>query len=64
MHAILLKAKRNFIEANLKFDKYERPENMSHMQKSEQEIYDKVEEIHDGLICQGHSMASSRTNHD
>ena len=49
MHVILLKAKRNVIEFNVKFYQYKRPENMSHMEKCEQEIYDKVEELHDNV---------------
>ena len=49
LHAILLKAKKNVIESNVKFDQYKRAENMSHMEKCEQEIYDKVEELHDNV---------------
>ena len=46
LHAILLQAKRKVIEANVKFEKYKRPENVSHMEKSEKEIYDEVEEMY------------------
>ena len=49
LHAILLKAKRNVKESNVKFDQFKRPENMSHMEKCEQEINDKVEELHDNV---------------
>ena len=59
LHAILLKAKKNVIESNVKFDQYKRPENMSHMEKCEQEIYDKVEELHDNVRAYAKAIQSS-----
>ena len=59
LHVILLKAKRNVIEFNVKFYQYKRPENMSHMEKCEQEIYDKVEELHDNVRAYAKAIQSS-----
>ena len=39
LHAILLKAKKNVIESNVKFDQYKRPENMSHIKNVSKKLW-------------------------